>query len=218
MFLHLDKMYCTASLIKFVVAQSISHVRLFVTLWTVACQPPPSMGFSRQEYWSGLQFPSLGSLPNPGIEPESPASSSLAHGFFTTEPPGKPSIMFSSFNTSHIETHMYIHTYIHTPVHAYMLATQSCPTLCIPCTVAHQAPLSMEFSRLEHCIGQPFSSPADLPNPGIKPRSPELQADSLPSELPRNHHMNTYTYTHKIGRTGVSITVLHKRMLQVQGC
>ena len=51
--------------------KSLSHVRLFVTPWTVAYQASPSMGFSQQEYWSGLQFPSLGDLPNPGIEPRS---------------------------------------------------------------------------------------------------------------------------------------------------
>ena len=50
-----------------------SRVRLFATPWTVAQQAPPSMGFSRQEYWSGLPFPSPGDLPNPGIEPRSPA-------------------------------------------------------------------------------------------------------------------------------------------------
>ena len=61
----------------------------FVTPWTVACQAPLSMGFPRQEYWSGLPFPSSGDLPNPGIEPSSPA---LAGGFFTTEPLGKSSI------------------------------------------------------------------------------------------------------------------------------
>ena len=48
-----------------------SPVRLFVTLWTVACQAPLSMGFSRQEYWSGQPFPSPGEFPNPGIEPVS---------------------------------------------------------------------------------------------------------------------------------------------------
>ena len=53
--------------------KSLSHVRLFATLWTVACQAPPSMEFSRQEYWSGLAFPSPGDLPNPGFEPGSPA-------------------------------------------------------------------------------------------------------------------------------------------------
>ena len=49
--------------------KSLSHVLLFATLWTVASQAPPSMGFSRQEYWSGLPFPFLGDLHNPGTEP-----------------------------------------------------------------------------------------------------------------------------------------------------
>ena len=51
----------------------LSHVRLFATLWTVACQVALSMEFSRQKYWSGLPFPSPGDLPHPGIEPGSPA-------------------------------------------------------------------------------------------------------------------------------------------------
>ena len=50
----------------------LSHVRFFATPWTVACQAPPSLGFSMQGYWSGLPFPSLCVLPNPGIKPESP--------------------------------------------------------------------------------------------------------------------------------------------------
>ena len=53
--------------------KSLSHVRLFVTPWTIDCQAPPSMGFSKQEYWNGLPFPSPGDPPNPGIEPVSPA-------------------------------------------------------------------------------------------------------------------------------------------------
>ena len=65
----------------------VSQSCLFVTPWTVACQAPLSMEFSRQEYWSGLTFPSPGCLPNPGIEPASPA---LAGGLFHNEPPGKP--------------------------------------------------------------------------------------------------------------------------------
>ena len=87
--------------------KSLSRVRLFVTPWTVAHQAPPSMGFSkqeywsglpflsssmgfsRQEYWSGLPFPSPGDLPNPGIEPGSPA---FQADVLTSEPPGKPSI------------------------------------------------------------------------------------------------------------------------------
>ena len=59
----------------------------FATPWTVARQAPLSMGFSRQEYWSGFPFPSPGDRPNLGIEPMSPA---LAGGFFATEPPRKP--------------------------------------------------------------------------------------------------------------------------------
>ena len=51
----------------------LSRVRLFATLWTIAYQVPPSMGFSRQEYWSGMPFPSPEDLPDPGIEPQSPA-------------------------------------------------------------------------------------------------------------------------------------------------
>ena len=65
----------------------LSHVRLFATPWTVAYQAPPSMGFSRQEYWSGLPFPSPGDLPDPGIEPGSPTFQADA---LTSEPPGKP--------------------------------------------------------------------------------------------------------------------------------
>ena len=52
--------------------KSLSCVQLFATLWTVAHQAPPSMGFSRQEYWSGLLFPSPGDLPDPGIKLSSP--------------------------------------------------------------------------------------------------------------------------------------------------
>ena len=51
-----------------------SHVRLFMTPWTVALQSPLPMGFSRQEYWSELPFPPPGDLPNPGVEPVSPAA------------------------------------------------------------------------------------------------------------------------------------------------
>ena len=59
----------------------LSRVRLFATLWTVASQAPLSMGFSRQEYWSGLPYPPPGDIPDPGIEPVSHA---LAGRFFTT--------------------------------------------------------------------------------------------------------------------------------------
>ena len=69
--------------------KSLSRVQLFVTPWTVAYQVPPSMGFSRQEFWSGLPFSSPGDLPNPGIESMSPA---LQADSLLSEPPGKPII------------------------------------------------------------------------------------------------------------------------------
>ena len=77
--------------------KSLSHVRFFVTPWTLARQAPLSMEFSRQEYWSGLPFPSPGDLPNPGIEPRSPA---LQVDSLPSEPPGTPCVLqvFKSYN------------------------------------------------------------------------------------------------------------------------
>ena len=69
--------------------KSLSRVRLLATPWTAALQAPPSMGFSRQEYWSGLPFPSPGDLPNPRIEPRSLALQ--AHSL-PSESPEKPSV------------------------------------------------------------------------------------------------------------------------------
>ena len=73
----------------------LSRVRLFVTPWTIAYQTPLSMDFSRQDYWSGLPFPSPGDLHNPGIELESLAFPALAGKFFTMVPLGKPHIEIS---------------------------------------------------------------------------------------------------------------------------
>ena len=67
-----------------------SRARLSATPWTAACQAPLSMGFSRQEHWSGLPFPPPGDLPEPGPERESRVSPALAGRFFTIDPPGKP--------------------------------------------------------------------------------------------------------------------------------
>ena len=94
-------------------------VRLCVTLWTVACQVPLSLGFSRQEYWSGLPCLPPGDLPEPGIKPvASPAFSVLQEDSLPLSHPGSP---------------IYIHTYIHTYIHAAAAKSlQSCPTLCDP--------------------------------------------------------------------------------------
>ena len=87
--------------------KSLSRVRLCATPWTVACQAPLFMGFSRQEYWSGLPFPSPGDLPNPGIKPGSPA---LQTDTLPSEPPGKPKDTLESESE----------------------VAQSCPILCDP--------------------------------------------------------------------------------------
>ena len=78
---------------------SLSHVQLFETPWTVACQAPLSWGFSRQEYWSGLPCASPGDLPNPRIEPRSPE---LQVDSLLSEPPGK-----------HSHTYIYAYTCVY---------------------------------------------------------------------------------------------------------
>ena len=101
----------------------LSHVRLFVTPWTVALQASLSIVFSRQEYWSGFPFPSPGDLPNPGIKPESPT---LQADSLPSEPPGKPSSSSCC-----------------------CLVTKSCPTLYDPmdCRQRSQASLSFTISQ-----------------------------------------------------------------------
>ena len=79
----------------------LSCVYLFATTGAIAHQTPLSMEFSRQEYWSGLPFPAPWDLPDPGIEPTSPVSPALAGGFFTTEPPGKPTYECSDMQSKH---------------------------------------------------------------------------------------------------------------------
>ena len=138
----------------------LSRVRLFATPWTVAHQAPPSMGFSRQEYWSGLPFPSPGDLPNPGIEPRSPT---LQADALISEPPGK---------TKDKGTKVKLKVKLLSRVRLFET----------PLTVAHQAPPSMGFSKQEYWSGLPFPSPGNLPDPGIKPGSPAFQADALTSE------------------------------------
>ena len=86
---------------------------------------------------------------------------------------------------TYICVHMHIHIYVHTISGGGGggLVSKSCPILATLWTVACQAPLSMGFSRQEYWSGLPFPSPGDLPNPGIEPGFPALQADSLPTEL-----------------------------------
>ena len=144
------------------------------TLSTVACQALLFMGFFREEYWSGLPFPPPVDLPKPGIAPLSLVSAALAGGFFTTEPSGKP-----------LNVYMLL----------LLLSHFSRVRLCVtPEMAAHQAPPSLGFSRQEYWSGLPFPSPGDLPNPGIEPRSPALQADALSSEPPGKPFLKVTTF------------------------
>ena len=77
------------------------RIRLFAIPWTVTYQAPPSMGFSRQEYWSGLPFPSPGDLPDPRIKPRSPA---LPADALTSEPPGKPLAIINMLGHSKLDS------------------------------------------------------------------------------------------------------------------
>ena len=95
---------------------------------------------------------------------------------------------------------LYIITNICYNIYSGDLVAELCLTLATPWTVACQAPLSMGFSRQEYWSGLPFPSPGDLPNPGIEPGSPALQADSLPTQLQGKHfnilYIYIYIYTH----------------------
>ena len=98
---------CSSEIEKKKKVKSLSRVQLFATLWTIAHQSPPSMGFSSQEYWNGLPFPSSGDLPDQGIEPRSPTLQAEA---LNSEPPGKTlkgpcKVLYSQsyeFSSSHI--------------------------------------------------------------------------------------------------------------------
>ena len=138
------------------------------------------MGFSRQEYWSGLLFPSPGDLPDPGIKPRSPT---LQADALTSEPPGKPTLQQEN-RLNEKPRHRNEQRPFTATRKSESEVAQSCPTL-------HQAPPSMGFSRQEYWSGLLFPSPGNLPNPGIEPRSLALQADSLPSEpLPETTYLH----------------------------
>ena len=123
----------------------LSRVWLFVVPWTVAPQVPLSMGFSRQEYWSGLPCPPPRDLPNPGIEPESLMSPALAGRFFTT------SATWEAPPTEHMpelpRAELLGEWSCRPTAVAAVELLQSCPTLCDRMDhIACQAPLSMGFS------------------------------------------------------------------------
>ena len=94
---------CIIGMVK---VKLLSRVQLFASSWTVAYQAPQSMDFSRQEYWSGLPFPSPGDLPNPGIQPGSP---SLQADALPSEPPGKQEVLITTPYTPQTHTHTQFH-------------------------------------------------------------------------------------------------------------
>ena len=162
------------------VMKSLGRVWLFATPWTLSYQPPPSMGFSRQEYWSGLPFPSPGDLPDPGIEPASPA---LQADALPSEPPWKPYsevLLLSHFSrvdsvqpqrrqptrlpspwaSPGKNTGMGCHFLLQCMKVKMKLKSLSCVLLLeTPWTATHQAPTPMGFSRQEYWSGVPLPSP-----------------------------------------------------------
>ena len=130
------------------------HVWLYAIPWTTAHQVPLSMGFSRQEYWSGLPFPPPGDLTDPGVKPRSPV---LQEDSLLSEPPEKPiSFTFTNFISKENVCAQWL---------------QLCPTLCDPIHGILQA-------RIQEWVAVPFSMGSS------QPRSPILQVNSLLSEPP----------------------------------
>ena len=148
---------------RIVYACVLSHSVVSNSLWPMdcSCQAAISKGFSRRESWSGLPFPFPGNLPDPGIKP------------------GSPALQAYSFCLSHQGS-----PYRIVKAKEKVKSLSRVQFFAILGTAAYQAPPSMGFSRQEYWSGVPFPSPGDLPNPGIKPRFPELQTDALPSEPP----------------------------------
>ena len=116
-------------------------VQLFATLWTVAHQVPQSMGFSRQEHWNGLPCPLPGDLPDPGIEPMSLTSPTLAGRFFTTRAMWEvPRCPLPLPVTPHTHTLITLTCY-HTHLVTHTVGAHSLPHLCFPL----DTPYALEF-------------------------------------------------------------------------
>ena len=168
------------------------------------CQAPLSIEFSRQEYWSGLPFPSPGDLLNPGTEPASiPHSYTCKNGSYQKdnnnkcwqEREEKGTLVYCWWERKLVQPlWKTVWRFLKKIKNKTTLCVCVCVCVCISYsvvsdsvtswTVACQAPLSIEFSRQEYWNGLPFPSPGDLPDPRIEPWSPVLQANSLPSEPP----------------------------------
>ena len=120
----------------------LNYVWLLATPWTVACQTSLSLGFCRQEYWTGLPFPPPEDLPSPGIKPMSPVSPALQEDSLPAEPTVK---------------------------HLIQGTLKSCPTLCDPMDYSPQSSSVHGIFRQEYWSGLSFPSPRNLPDPRIEP-------------------------------------------------
>ena len=142
---------------------------------------PASLGSLAETCWSCL--PDIAqSLPatSSSLQPHCPNSCFISDSHATL------SNSYSSWTAPRIQrlgSHCSIDLSLSAPV-MLCVSPSVVSDFATPCTVAHQASLSMGFSRQEYWSGLPFPSPGDLPDPGIKPRSPALEADSLPCERP----------------------------------
>ena len=134
-------------------------------------QAPPSLGFSRQEHWSGLPYPPSADLPNPGIELRALASPALVGEFFTTSATWEAQPLSGCLI---YEMHC-------VPACLHAKSLQSCLTVCNPTDYSPPGSSVHGIPRVEYWSRLPFPPPGDLPNPEVEPRSPALQADSLPS-------------------------------------
>ena len=173
----------------------LSH--FFVTLWTTACQAPLSMGFSRQEYWSGLSCPPLGDFPDPGIEPHLLLLMYWLAGSLPLVPPRKITYLCSRelikgvchitpfylmLSLLYLCTGFLFFVNVNTQITCMCAKSlQLCPTLCDRMDCSLPASSVHGFSRQEYEL--PCPPPGNLPDSRIKPESPEapaLQVDSLP--------------------------------------
>ena len=197
----------------------LSHfipIQHFATLWTLAHQAPLSMEFSRQAYWSGLPFPPPGDLPNLGTTPMSLESSALAGGFFTTEPPGKHSALYTSFYIFSLSVFLEKLMNYSRKIHSYQISSsvqlnyaeiwfflggwgrliQSCPHNTMDCSIWFQMPSPVVLIL---CIIQeeaPCNLNMDMSVVGAGGRvifakcsNHELELWSLPKCLNSLHHV-----------------------------
>ena len=167
--------------------KSLSRVQLFATPWTVAHHVSPSMGFSRQEYWSGLPFPSpdgqyknqidyvlcsqrwRSSIESAKAKPGAVCGSDHEH--LTT----KFRLKFKRVGkTTRWPFRLKFKGVGKAIKWGVMKSLSRVQLFATPYIISYQAPPSMGFSRQEYWSGLPFPSPEDLPNPGIKPGSPTL--------------------------------------------